>query len=277
MLSNALAVLAVLVSGAALAASATIWKKLSAAHARIHRLERGALDSERQFTSLGRAASRTEARSRFIGVGAEAACHAQHGEEFFIWEQLGFKPQGIFVEIGAYDGVSLSNSLFFEELGWKGLLIEAHPELAAECRRTRPGAIVVHAALGPVDDGLVSFSMVRGEAGLDTLSFVSSTEQHRKRIKSRHGEIEQVEVPARSLSSVMGEVGLGEVDWMSIDVEGAELEVLKGAGLEVWRPKVILVEDNTDGSDPRVFDYLSSFGYRLGQRIGCNCLYVCQP
>ncbi len=276
MYSIAIALLALLVAGASLAAAGILWRKLSAAHGRIHRLERGELEAERQLTSLARAASRAEAKSRLPERGASVVCHAQHGEEFFIWEQLGFKPRGTFIEIGAYDGVSLSNSLFFEQLGWKGVLIEAHPELAEKCRQSRPGATVVHAALGPDDGGSVSFSMVRGESGLDTLSFVSTTEQHRNRIKARSGDIEQVEVPSRSLRGVVDEVRLGEVDWISVDVEGAELEVLKGADLGSLRPRVLLVEDNSGGSDSGVSDFLSGFGYRLELKIGCNDLYVRQ-
>ena len=274
MLPIVLAVLAILVSAASLAAAAVLWKKLSAAHWRIHRLERRELDAERQFASLSRAASRAEAHARLPGTAA--ICNAQHGEEFFIWEQLSFKPRGTFVEIGAYDGVSLSNSLFFEQLGWKGVLVEAHPELSERCRRARPEATVVHAALGPADGGLVSFSMVSGQSGLDTLSFVSTTSQHRARIASRCGAITQVEVPARTLRSVMDEVGLSEVDWISVDVEGFELGVLQGADLGSCRPRVIMVEDNSAGADSRVADYLSKFGYRVEQRLGCNDLYIRQ-
>jgi FkbM family methyltransferase len=269
----ALALIAVLASAVSLAAAAVLWRKLSAAHARIHRLERSELEAEHQLTSLSRAASRAEARARLPAVAASTDCHAQHGEEFFIWELLGFKAQGTFIEIGAYDGVSLSNSLFFERLGWKGVLVEAHPELARRCRENRPGATVVHAALGPVDGGSVRFSMVRGDTGLDTLSFVSTTEQHRNRIRARGGDIEQVEVPSRTLRSVVAEIGLGDVDWMSVDVEGSEIAVLEGSGLDSFRPKVVVVEDNSRGRDAEIGKFLAGYGYRRVKTVGCNDIY----
>jgi FkbM family methyltransferase len=272
MLSVVLAVLAILTSAVSLAAIWVLWKKLSAAHRRVHWLERRELDAGQQLASLSRAASRGEALARLPGNAA--FCNAQHGEEFFIWEQLNFKPKGTFVEIGAYDGISLSNSLFFEQLGWTGVLVEAHPELASKCRLSRPGATVVHAALGRADGGSVRFSMVRGTSGLDTLSFVSTSERQHARINARQGVIETVDVPARSLSGVMKEIGVEQVDWMSIDVEGVELDVLEGVGLDSFRPTLIVVEDNSRGADLRVAEFLARFGYRRVQTVGCNDFYL---
>ena len=64
---------------------------------------------------------------------------AQDGEDVLLAELFGYKTDGFFIEIGAYDGLYLSNSYFFEQLGWRGLLVEPLPEKAAACRRNRPG------------------------------------------------------------------------------------------------------------------------------------------
>lgn len=263
-----------LVAAVAIASSYLLWKKVKAAHVRIHRLERAGASQEKQFAEIARAALRAEAKAR---LGCDVSGHSQHGEDFFIWQRLEFKPEGTYIEIGAYDGVSLSNSLFFEQIGWKGMLVEAHPDLVDACRKSRPDASVVHAALGEKDGGKVTFSMVRGSVGLDTLSFVSTNDRHRRRIEANHGRIEIVDVPARNLESLLAESGIREVDWISVDVEGAELDVLKGAGLNRFRPKIILVEDNSGGVDTSVTDYLDQFGYQLEQTIGCNDLYVRHP
>jgi FkbM family methyltransferase len=273
MTSLAIAAVALLAALMALAAAFLLRSGLKSAHQRIHDLERAKQDFERQFASLSRAASRAQAHSGGYPRELEAVCHAQHGEEFFLWEIFGFKSSGTFVEIGAYDGVSLSNSLFFEQLGWRGLLVEAHPELAERCKTARPAATVVHAALGATDGGAASFSMVRGEHGLDTLSFLGTNDQHRQRILSKKGVIEQVSVAIRSLRSLLAEADITSVDWMSVDVEGGELDVLKGAGLDSIRPKVIVVEDNSRGHDYQVMRYLASFGYKRVQTVGCNDFY----
>jgi FkbM family methyltransferase len=274
MIATTIAAASILLALAAAGLALLLRRRLSAVHLRIHLLERTQLELERQVASLSRAASRAQAALSAPGQTVEVSCHAQHGEEFFLWELFEFKSQGTFVEIGAYDGVSLSNSLFFEKLGWRGLLVEAHPELAERARHSRPSATVVHAALGAVDGGEVTFSMVRGERGLDTLSFVETTESHRQRIGSRKGVIEQVVVPARTLRSLLDEVGLTAIDWMSVDVEGGELEVLRGASLDSVRPRVIVVEDNSRGIDPEVPKYLAGFGYKRIRTVGCNDFYL---
>src|SRR6202008_2120463 len=66
-------------------------------------------------------------------------------------EALGRQRRGFFVEAGANDGVTYSNTLFFERFrGWRGLLVEPLPELAARCRKNRPRCLVENCALvGP--------------------------------------------------------------------------------------------------------------------------------
>lgn len=269
-----LAGVALMAAMGALIVTVWLWRKLREQHRRTHLLSKEVASIGVQLVELSRAASRNEARARLGAAGKSVELYAQHGEEFLLWQRCAFKANGVFIEIGAYDGVSLSNSLFFEQIGWSGLLVEAHPGLAAKCRSARPAAAVVHAALGATDGGSVTFSMVKGEQGLDTLSFVSTTDRQLRRIESRHGSIERVDVPARTLQSVVREVNLVEVDWMSIDVEGAELDVLKGANLDEFRPRLILVEDNSGGADDTVSRYLATQGYRWDARVGCNDLYV---
>jgi FkbM family methyltransferase len=272
-ISDLLAVAALIVAALAALPAVLAFVRLRAAHARIHQLERRNDDLQRALTSLARSALAFEAQRRGVN-GDVARGWSQHGEELLLWERLGFPKDGVFVEIGAYDGVRFSNSLFFERIGWKGVLVEAHPELAERCRASRPGSIVVHAALGPEDGGTTTFSMVRGGGGVDTLSFAATSERHRARVQARGGRVERVAVPARSLRAILQELRIDHVDWMSIDVEGGELEVLKGAGLERVRPRLLLIEDNSGGTDPAIGAYLARFGYRRELTIGCNDLYA---
>jgi FkbM family methyltransferase len=205
-------------------------------------------------------------------------CLAQHGEDSLLWDLLGEKLVGYYVEIGAHNGVNLSNTYFFESIGWRGLLVEAHPELAEMCRRARPGSIVVHAALGPPNAGdRTRFSMVQGAHGVDALSFTIANDSHLSRIRREGGEIVEVDVPRTTLSQLLEQEQPQSIDFMTIDVEGAELDVLLGADLERWRPRVLVVEDNSMGSDPRVRDYLQQFGYRRLLRCGCNDIYSLYP
>lgn len=249
------------------------WRLSKHLFGRVVSLERTSRAAERNMTSLSYAVSKLAVlllKERDVELPLTAS---QHGEELYLWQLLGFRKEGVFIEVGAYNGVSLSNSLFFESIGWRTLLVEAHPDLAQQCREHRPGAHVVHAAAGERNEGTVTFSMVRGMPGMDTLSFVTSDEGHRARIENRGGRIEQVDVPQRSLQSMLAEFNLTEVDCLSIDVEGAELGVLRGLHLEQNRPRLIMVEDNSNGQNTEVTQLLKPHGYEVVANVGCNVVY----
>ncbi|MCA9052373.1 MAG: FkbM family methyltransferase [Planctomycetaceae bacterium] len=240
-------------------------------HRRVHLVERDLIQTQQQLAAVCRLATRTAAAANTELKPPQ--CHAQHGEELLLWEVAGWKRDGVFIEIGAHDGVSLSNSLFFEQIGWQGLLIEAHPDLVAQCRISRPGSLVVHAVLGAQDTGVRNFSMVVGPPGIETLSFASTSTKHLQRIESRGGTVKTVVVPARTITSVLREHQISEIDWMSIDVEGGELEVLEGLDWRTCRPHVLMIEDNSRGNDLRIQDIVTQHGYQKVCRIGCNDIY----
>lgn len=239
----------------------------------MHELEVANANFEKQLTIISRSATRMEASLRLQSFSDQVMLAAQHGEELFLWNLLNFSTDGCFIEIGAYDGKSLSNSLFFEQIGWRGILIEAHPELVQVCRKNRPLAKVVHAALGESTASSVEFSMVRGEPGLDTLSFVSSNEQHHQRIKQKGGAIEKIRVPSGNLSGLLESLGITQIDWVSIDVEGAELSILKGIDFVKYRPKVLMIEANSKAEYEAVNMHLLKYGFKQFMKVGCNVIF----
>lgn len=149
------------------------------------------------------------------------------------------KGPGVFLEIGANDGYSQSNTYFLERwCGWRGVLIEPLPSLYEVCRRIRKGSVCFNVACvadgGPHDVVLMDLDLMSVSLGLQ-----NAQEEH-DRLKDRRGR--RVRVPARTLSSVLDEAGESEVDLMSVDVEGAELQVLSGLDLERHTPGHLLVE-----------------------------------
>ncbi len=141
-------------------------------------------------------------------------------------EAIGRPQGGTFIELGGNDGFQASNSFLLErELGWRGVLIEAIPELAAEAQRNRPRATVVCAA--------ASSSTRCAIIGMEYEDLTS-------KVLSNAGG---VMVATTTLSTVIDDVMGGSApDLLSIDVEGHELEVITGLDLERHRPKWILVE-----------------------------------
>lgn len=173
---------------------------------------------------------------------------------------------GYFIELGANDGLSQSNTMLLEEkFGWRGLLIEAIPHKYFECRKNRSkNNDYCFAAV--VDD---SFSEKFVELRYGNLMTIPETSQLDKdehiSIGSRfliNGEETIVfGAPARTLTSILDEVGApSKIDLFSLDVEGGELSVLKGIDFDRYSFDFILLETFELAE---IEDFLSAFGYAL--------------
>jgi FkbM family methyltransferase len=168
---------------------------------------------------------------------------------------------GTFVEAGGHDGHTQSNTYYLERaLGWRGLLVEPMPNLCRLARSNRPGATVVNAALtDPAGSGrpvrlhyagLMSIVVgARGDAEADAAWLARSFVR---------GPVDGyvVEAPGRTLSEVIDEAGLGEIDLMSLDLEGYEPTALLGLDLDRHAPRWLLVEAHDDLAAARIAEIL---------------------
>lgn len=165
-----------------------------------------------------------------------------HGLDVLLAQAIGNTRGGTFIEIGGNDGLQASNSFVLEQkLSWRGVLIEAIPELAAEAQRNRPLATIVCAAAGSPG--------ARGLMAMDYADLTSSVnlDERGEGAKNTASDNDRSAAPifvsATTLSDVIDVVAGGKApDLLSIDVEGFELEVLAGLNLERHRPTWVLVE-----------------------------------
>jgi FkbM family methyltransferase len=163
--------------------------------------------------------------------------------------------KGFFVEVGAYQPVALSQTWELEQRGWDGLLIEPIPEHAESLRRERRARVFEVACGRPEQHGKTMPIYVAGA---------------RSSLKYAHGPPNDVRVV--TLDSVLAEGGAPGVDFLSVDVEGAELDVLRGLSFERYRPGLILLEDFAEGLEKHRF--MRSRGYKRVRRTGNNSWYV---
>lgn len=169
---------------------------------------------------------------------------------------------GFFIEAGANDGYSQSNTYYLERIkGWRGVLVEGVPELYEKCKHLRHKSKVYNCAL-VADD----FTEPVVEMHFAHLMSVVDGARRDADAQAKHigdgvrvqnlGGTYSVKVPARTLASILDTLPQPvSIDLLSLDVEGYELNVLKGLNLKKYKPKHILVEATFFDE---VNDYLSA-------------------
>ena len=188
------------------------------------------------------------------------AAFSQNGEDLALFEQFfgGDAQPGTFVEMGALDGLTFSNTAAFEAaLGWRGVLIEANPAMCAKLWKTRPLARSLCTAVS------ADYSVIQMEKGSFTATFgeVSEMDPAYKRLNHKHaGRFHQDYVPSAPLGQLLRMVGVASVDLFSLDVEGAELKVLQtfdwSIPVRVWCIEVL-----DHGRGESIHALMSSRGY----------------
>ena len=209
-------------------------------------------------------------------VGPALAVLLAGGSGPYLNERIfGNKRDGTFVEIGGYDGWMGSNCVFFEKvLGWTGLVVEASPRLVGQIGQTR-SAKVIHAAVSD-RDGAAEFLEVT--AGLTQMGglidhYHADTLQRIRR-DERHAET-AVTVPSTRLDTLLRAHGLQEIDYLSLDVEGAERAVLRSLDFDEFDITVLTIENSRPGRESYE-DVMDPAGYRQVAVLGFDEIWVKQ-
>ena len=168
---------------------------------------------------------------------------SQEGQSAFVDRLLKHRRNGFFVECGAADGLAFSNSLFFELThNWTGLLIEANPSEYGSLLQLNRKAYVLNACLSPTRrPGRMQFKEAGVLGGLvDKLE--SSHKEFIKENEPRADQRPSVLVNCFPLNDVLTAIGVRHVDYFSLDVEGAELDILETVDWTRLNIDVISVE-----------------------------------
>jgi len=173
---------------------------------------------------------------------------AQHRQDYWIDTILQNRTDGFFVECGAFTGERLSNTVFFEvKRNWTGLLVEAGPRSYKGLLNKKRHAYSIHACLSPVSSPkLLNFREVQDVSTLT--DFEESS--HLNKTKRIFGLPKGTPVICYPFYSIMLAIGQTRVDFFSLDVEGAELPILRTIPFDKIYIDVIMVEYGVWGSRP---------------------------
>lgn len=174
--------------------------------------------------------------------------------DFKLSKYLNFR-NGVFIEAGANDGYSQSNTFFLEKgLKWKGLLIEAVPELYEKCKRLRKRSFVIQGGLVSKDykkKTLKIFYANLMSTAEGAMKPTALSEHIKKGIQCQGIErSHSFEANALTFKEALRHTKFSKIDFMSIDLEGYEIEALRGFDFTIHRPHYILIEVH----DPQLVD-----------------------
>ena len=177
--------------------------------------------------------------------------------------------KGVFVDIGANDGIHGSMSYQLEKNGWNGILIEPNPLLVNRLREVRTSP-VFQCAISSIE-GDLPFYLVEGPGNIDGLSRFDYTKEFEDHVNNGGGHVKKTIVNVRKISNVIEDAkNISKVDLLKIDVEGHEFDVLKSFDFEKYHPTLIITEDNFKDSDKSVRYFLASKGYAVIARDRIN-------
>lgn len=184
--------------------------------------------------------------------------HAQFQQDIFAWVANGMKRNGYFVEFGGTDGIELSNSYLLEnEFGWTGIVAEPGRLWHDALKRNRNCQIEFDCVWKSTGDRL-EFHMLE-EAALSTLTKFDSADGRRR--KQKKGETYMVDTI--SLEDMLHKHGAPDViDFLSIDTEGSEFEILNAFDFSKYRFNVITCEHNFTPVRKNIQALLASKGYK---------------
>ena len=184
---------------------------------------------------------------------------------------------GFFIEAGANDGLSQSNTALYEfEYGWKGLLVEPNPKKCFECKKRRIKSIVENYALvsdNYTDDYIEgNFDETGYSESLTSLVYDkgdwcdSHLQIHKEQIKNN-----LIKVPAITLNKLLEKHNVDRVDFISLDVEGYEISVLNGFDLDKYNPKYFLIETtNLENRKKSIIEYMEERDYTVIDQPSIN-------
>ncbi|KAH3753568.1 hypothetical protein DPMN_188208 [Dreissena polymorpha] len=186
---------------------------------------------------------------------------SQYGQDRYLSNLFGSKRNGFFVEIGAYDGQFLSNTLLLEmKYSWTGLLIESIPHLFSLIPSVNRKCYAINCCLGYTNTSL-TFTI----SGMLSSADAVMTAQHRNRINSERNFNDKtynktVTVQCYSLLDVLNVIGTKKVDYFSLDVEGAELYILESIDWNQIDIDVFTIE--TDQHRGKIMSFMKDHGYK---------------
>jgi FkbM family methyltransferase len=173
--------------------------------------------------------------------------YSQIGQDEYLFNKF-FKDikEGFYVDIGAHDGKTASNTLFFDQLGWKGVCVEPIYDRFLELEKNRTSKNY-NCVISDIDSEYVDFCKIEGYAEMLSGIVENYSENHKKRIlndfKNHNCKREKIKIKNEKFSNIVKEKN---INFLSVDTEGGEEEILNSINFDDYHIDIICFENNND-------------------------------
>lgn len=179
-------------------------------------------------------------------------------QDLFVMSQLGFKKNGFFVEFGAGDGINFSNTFLLEnKFNWKGILAEPAKILHNKLKKNRRASIETDCVWKDTGSTLIFKEAKKNEFS----TIIKFSKFNIYKINSHAGNTYNVKTI--SLEDLLKKFNAPfYIDYLSIDTEGSEFEILKNFNFNKHKFKIITCEHNYSANRIKIFNLLTNYGYK---------------
>ena len=191
--------------------------------------------------------------------------YSQEGEDMILRRIFENKQNGFYIDVGAHHPKRFSNTYFFYKEGWRGINIDAMPGSMESFNKVRPRDINIEQPISDEQQTLTYYAFNE-----PALNGFSKSLSHSRDGKTGYNVIFKKELETKTLDSVLDAYlpnDIKEIDFLSIDVEGLDYQVLRSIDLSKYQPKVILVEilgtSLSDLQENEVTRYLENHNYKM--------------
>ena len=184
--------------------------------------------------------------------------YSMDGEDIFIINYFKNKNNGFYIDVGCYHPLHRNNTFLLHKNGWSGINIDIHQFSIDLFNYLRPDDVNLNCAVSNSNGVTKMFYQKK-------LSQLSTIDEKQAKIAFQ-GNIKTSEIKCFTLNAILEKFKFNDkkIDLLDIDVEGADLKVLKGFSLEKFKPELICVEiHEKEIKDSEIYEYLSNFSYEL--------------